>query len=127
LGKRELQRVRKIALALPEVNERLSHGSPSFFIRDKKTICSYHDGHHGDARVSIWVPAPEGVQGELTSTEPERFFRPPYVGPSGWIGVWLDGKGDLAPDWDEVAAMLEEAYRKVGPKKLIALLDPPDA
>lgn len=126
MGKRELEKVRKICLGFPEVNERLSHGSPSFFIRDKRTICSYHDAGHHDPRSTIWVPAPPGAQEELVSTEPERFFRPPYVGPSGWIGMWLDGTGDLAPDWDEVTALIEEAYRKVGPKTLVKLLDPPE-
>lgn len=122
MGKRELNRLRKIAFALPEVSERISHGSPSFFIREKKVLCSYHDGTHGTDRETIWCPAPPGVQEELVAMEPERFFRPPYVGPSGWLGVYLDGTGKNKVDWDEVAAILEDSYRKVAPKKLIALL-----
>lgn len=115
----ELKRVREIAFALPEVSERLSHGSPSFFIRDKRTLCSFHDGHHGDGRRSLWVPAPPGVQEELVGLEPERFFRPPYVGPSGWIGIVLT----VDPDWDEIASIVEDAYRHVAPKTLVKLLD----
>ena len=117
--KTELERVREIAFALPEVTERLSHGAPTFFIRDKKTLCHYHDNHHNDGRLCLWVPAPPGVQAEIVAQEPERFFVPPYVGHRGWIGVHLN----VAPDWDEIAGVLEDAYRHVGPKKLIAELD----
>lgn len=118
----ELQRVREIAFALPEVTERISHGSPSFFIREKRTLCSFHNGHHGDERVSLWVPAPPGVQEELVALEPERFYRPPYVGPSGWIGIVLT----VEPDWDEVASIIEDAYRHVAQKTLVKLLDERD-
>jgi hypothetical protein len=63
----------------------------------------------------------------MVREEPERFFRPPYVGPSGWLGVRLDRD----PDWDEIAIIVEDAYRKVAPKRLAALLDadpgPPEA
>lgn len=115
----ELEHVRKICMALPEMEERLSHGSPAFFVRGKKTVAMYLNDHHGDGRIAIWCPAPPGVQEELVRQEPERFFRPPYVGPSGWLGVRLD----VDVDWDEVAGIVEDAYRKVAPKKLIALLD----
>lgn len=114
-----LDRVRGIALALPETNERLSHGAPTFFIRDKKTFVTYVDHHHDDGRLALWTAAPSGVQDTLIETEPERFFRPPYVGPRGWIGVRLDR--DV--DWDEIASIVEDAYRCVAPKKLIAELD----
>jgi hypothetical protein len=115
----ELARVREICLALPEVSERLSHGSPAWFIRGKKTLVMYLDDHHGDGRLAIWCPAPPGVQEAMVREEPERFFRPPYVGPSGWLGVRLDRD----PDWDEIAGIVEDAYRKVAPKRLAALLD----
>jgi hypothetical protein len=119
----ELDRMRKICLALPDVTERSSHGSPAWFIRGKKTLAMYLDDHHGDGRLAIWCPAAPGVQEAMIEEDPERFFRPPYVGPSGWLGVRLD----IDPDWDEIAAIVEDAYRKVGPKRLVALLDPPDA
>ncbi len=117
-----LAKVRKLCLALPEVSERPSHGSPAFFIRGKKTLCMFVDDHHSDGILGIWVPAFPGVQQELVDTEPDRFFRPPYVGPSGWVGVRLDR--DV--DWDEVDAILHDAYRKVGPKTLVKLLDARD-
>jgi hypothetical protein len=114
-----LKRVRKICLALPEVSERLSHGAPSFFIRGKKTLCMFVDDHHGDGILGIWCPAFPGVQEELVMTEPDRFYRPPYVGPSGWVGVRLDR--DV--DWDEIAEIVADSYRKVAPKTLVKQLD----
>ena len=116
----ELARVRTACLALPEVTERLSHGSPTFFVRDKKTFVMYLDDHHGDGRLALWCAAPPGLQAELVEQEPERFFRPPYVGHRGWIGVRLDRD----PDWDEIAAICRDAYRQVAPKSLVTQLDP---
>jgi hypothetical protein len=126
MGKRELDRVRRIALALPEVNERLSHGARCFFVRDKRPLCYYHDDHRGDGRISLWCPAPPGVQEELVSSEPERFFEPPTSAKgtfSGWLGVYLDTGGRNNVDWNEIAAILEDAYRNVAPKQLVAELD----
>ena len=114
-----LKHIRAICTSFPEVSERLSHGSPSFFIREKKTLCMFVDDHHGDGILGIWCPAFPGVQEEMVAAEPERFFRPPYVGPSGWLGVRLDR--DV--DWDEVGEILADSYRKVAPKKLVRLLD----
>ncbi len=114
-----LERVRAICLALPEVEERLSHGAPTWFVRGKKTIAMWVDDHHGDGNVGIWCAAPDGVQEEMVGLEPDRFFRPPYVGHRGWIGVRLDRQAD----WDEVAEILADAYRCVAPKKLVAELD----
>lgn len=114
-----LARVRQICLALPEVTERLSHGSPTFFVRDKKTFVSYLDNHHGDGRLALWCAAPAGAQGMLVEEEPDRFFVPPYVGGRGWIGVRLDR--DV--DWAEIAGIAEDAYRMVAPRKLVAELD----
>jgi hypothetical protein len=115
----ELRHVRKICLALPEATERLSHGSPTFFVRDKKTFVMYLDDHHGDGRLALWCAAPPGTQTELVAADPERFFRPPYVGHRGWLGVRLD----RSPDWTEIAEIIQDAYRQVAPKSLIALLD----
>lgn len=114
-----LERIRAICRALPEVTERLSHGSPTFFVRDKKTFVMYLDDHHGDGRLALWCAAPVGAQAMLVEEEPERFFVPPYVGGRGWIGVRLDR--DV--DWDEIAGIAEDAYRMVAPKKLVAELD----
>ena len=114
-----LVRVREACLALPEATERLSHGSPAWFVRGKKTFVMYLDDHHGDGRLALWCAAPPGLQAELVEQEPERFFRPPYVGHRGWIGVRLDRD----PDWDEIAAICEDAYRQIAPKTLVAELD----
>lgn len=114
-----LKRVRAACLALPEVTERPSHGAPTFFVRDKKTFVMFHDDHHGDGILGIWCAAPPGAQAELIETEPERFYRPAYVGHRGWIGVRLD----RSPDWDELAGIVEDAYRQVAPKTLIRQLD----
>jgi hypothetical protein len=116
---RALREVRSICLALPEVSERLSHGAPSWFVRGKRTLAMFLDDHHGDGILGLWCPAFPGVQEELVETEPDRFYRPPYVGPSGWIGVRLD----RAVDWAEVAAILTDSYRKVAPKTLVKQLE----
>ena len=114
-----LDKVRKRCLALPEVTERPSHGAPTWFVRDKKTFVTFHDDHHGDGRLAIWCAAPPGVQELLVEEEPERFFRPAYVGHRGWLGVRLD----VEVDWDELAQIVEDAYRVAAPKQLIAKLD----
>ena len=114
-----LRRVRRLCLDLPEVTERPSHGSPTWFVRDKKTIVMFHDDHHGDGRLAIWCHAPDGVQHLLVTEEPERFFVPAYVGHRGWVGVRLD----VDVDWDEVAGIVEDAFRTVAPKTLVARLD----
>ncbi|QXC60813.1 MmcQ/YjbR family DNA-binding protein [Aquihabitans sp. G128] len=118
-AQRALALVRGACLALPEVEERLSHGTPSFFVRGKKCFAMYQDDHHGDGILGVWCAAPAGVQGELVEAEPERFFVPPYVGHRGWLGVHLD----RSPDPVEVAAILTEAYRQVAPKVLLRQLD----
>jgi hypothetical protein len=114
-----LTQVRRICLALPETTERLSHGSPTWFVRDKKIFVMYLDDHHGDGRLALWVAAPAGVQEELVDLEPERFFVPPYVGHRGWLGVRLD----VDVDWDEITGIVEDAYRQVAPKTLVKQLD----
>ena len=113
-----LGQVRALCLALPEVTERLSHGAPSFFVRGKKTFVMFHDDHHGDGRLAIWCAAPAGAQALLVDEEPERFFRPAYVGGRGWIGVRLD----IDVDWGEMAGIVTDAYREVAPKRLVAEL-----
>jgi hypothetical protein len=110
--------VRTICMALPGVTERRSHGAPAFFA-GKQFLMLWPDGHHDDRFPHLWCAAPPGAQEELVATEPERFFRPPYVGGRGWVGLRLDG--DV--DWDELTAVCREAFRTVAPKKLIAALD----
>lgn len=110
-----LQRVRELCLALPETSERLSHGQPTFFIRGKRSFLMVLDNHHEDGRFAIWCAAQDGVQEMLVEADPERFFRPPYVGHRGWLGVRLDGE----LHWDELAGILEDAYAEVAPPRLV--------
>lgn len=115
-----VERVRTICLALPEATEKLSHGAPAFFVR-KQFLMLWADGHHDHDFPHLWAAAEPGVQEELVETESPRFFRPPYVGHRGWIGLRLDG--DL--HWEEIANVCVEAYRAVAPKTLLAQLDEP--
>jgi hypothetical protein len=110
-----LDRVREHCLSLPETTERLSHGQPTFFIRDRKTFVMYLDNHHDDNRLALWCAAPEGMQRALVEGAPEHYFVPPYVGHRGWVGVRLDR--DL--DWNAVAGAIEEAYLTVAPRRLV--------
>ena len=110
-----LDRIRTICAGLPETSERLSHGHPAFFIREKRSFAMVLDDHHGDRRFAIWCAAAPGTQGLLVDADPEKFFRPPYVGHRGWIGVRLDH----GLDWDEIAGILEDAYAEVAPAALL--------
>lgn len=110
-GTDPLPRLRALCLALPEVTEKVSHGEPTWFVR--KTFVMYAHHHHDD-RLAFWCAAPSGAQEELVAADPERFFRPPYVGGRGWLGVRLDRD----PDWDEIAEIVRDAYREVAPRKL---------
>ena len=119
MADRLLDRTREICMSLPEVTERLSHGSPTWFVRDKKTFVMYLDHHHGVDWIALWCAAAPGVQQELVELEPARFFVPPYVGHRGWVGVRLD----VDVDWEEIRGIATDAYRQVAPKKLLAELD----
>jgi predicted DNA-binding protein (MmcQ/YjbR family) len=116
---RLIERVRGLCLALPEAAEKLSHGEPTWFAGAGKVFASIDDHHHGAPHLSVWLPMPPGVQEGLVRAQPERYFRPPYVGHRGWIGVVLDGR----PDWRVVADLIQEAYRHVASPRLVARLD----
>ena len=105
-----LNRVRRICGSLPETSEKMSHGEPTFFAY-KKVIAMFDNNHHGDGHVAVWVPAPPGVQEMLVDGSPGTYFRPPYVGVKGWVGIELPRIAD-----DELAEHLLEAYRMVAPK-----------
>jgi hypothetical protein len=113
-----LERLRRIVAALPETSERLSHGAPTFW-GGKRTFASFAVDHHGDGRIAIWCKLPAGAQGALVAKDPAVFFVPPYVGPSGWVGIRVDR--DV--DWDLVAALLEEGWRTVAPARALAALE----
>ena len=114
-----LTRLRALCLALPGANEHLSHGAPTFRVKKLFAMYASPDNHHGRGRPAVWIKARAVNQQLIVFAHPDRFFVPPYVGPSGWIGVWLDGN----VDWDELAGLLREGYRLIAPKKLLAQLE----
>jgi hypothetical protein len=113
---RPLTRLRKLCLALPEAHEVIAWGAPTFRVKNK-LFAMYADpgNHHGAGRPAAWIKAESGNQGLMIKAAPKRFFVPPYVGPSGWVGVWLDA----TVDWDEVADLLRDGWRLTAPKKLL--------
>jgi predicted DNA-binding protein (MmcQ/YjbR family) len=115
MSKRLTARLRSICLALPEAQEKIAWGDPTFRVRDKIFAME----KRGNGRISMWCKAPPGSQATLVGADPETFFVPPYVGPKGWIGMRLDRE----PDWNEVAEIVRRSYRMTAPKKLSAVLD----
>jgi hypothetical protein len=114
---RLVDRVRRICLALPGATEKEAWSEPTWRVGGK-LFAQLDDHHHGSPHCALWLPAPLGVQETLVESDPERFFRPPYVGHKGWIGVVLDTK----PDWNAVEALIEQAYRLIAPAKLVERL-----
>ena len=118
---RPLTRLRKLCLALPEAHEVEAWGEPTFRVRNKLFAMYASSGnHHGAGRAAVWCKAARTNQALMVEAEPQRFFVPPYVGPSGWVGVWLDG----AVAWDDLEELLRDAYLLVAPKRLGALVRP---
>lgn len=111
-------RLRALCLGLPEANERTSHGEPTWFAGKGKVFAMLDNHHHGSAHLSVWLPQAPGVQEELIEGDPARFFRPPYVGVNGWVGMVLDTQ----PDWSMVAQLVRDAYVQVATKKLLLAL-----
>jgi predicted DNA-binding protein (MmcQ/YjbR family) len=115
-----LSRLRKLCLALPEAHEVEAWGEPTFRVRNKLfAMYASTATHHGNGRPAVWCKAGPGNQALMVRAAPDRFFVPPYVGPSGWIGVWLDGP----VNWTEVADLLHDSYALVAPKRLRGLLE----
>ena len=110
---RDLARVRRLCLVLPEANERLSHGEPTFFV-GKKVFVMFADNHHGDGRVAVWLPVPPGMQAALIEQQPAVYFHPPYVGHRGWVGIKLSLVSD-----DDLAFHVRTAWELVAPKRLL--------
>jgi hypothetical protein len=107
-----LRRVRRICTALPETTEKLSHGEPTFFVR-KKVYAMFANNHHNDGHIAVWIPAAPGYQPMLIKSWPKKFFRPPYVGVRGWVGIELGNVDD-----EELASHLREAWSLVASEKL---------
>ena len=119
-GEKHLQRVRGICTALPETVEKLSHGEPTFFVR-KRVFAMCSNNHHNDGHIAVVLPAAIGIQEALIAASPEKFYKPPYVGVRGWVGVELDRVTD-----EELAFHIREAWRLIAPEKLqlLAQLSP---
>ena len=105
------RRVRQICLSLPETTEKLSHGEPTFFAR-KRVFCMFLDNHHNDGRIAVWIPVEPGAQASLIQSDPGTYFRPPYVGVKGWVGVELSQVSD-----EDLAVHLHEAHRLIAPRR----------
>lgn len=114
-----LTKLRKLIATLPETSEKISHGAPTWW-GGRKTFATFHDNHHGDGRVAVWIKSTFEEQTTLVEAKPEVFFVPPYVGPSGWVGVRLDRK---KVDWDGVRDLLEDGWRMVVTKRALKKLD----
>ena len=111
-GGEHLRRVRRICLALPGTSEKLSHGEPTFFV-GKKVFAMFANNHHNDGHIAVWIAAALGTQEMLISTSPKTFFKPPYVGVRGWVGIELEAIGD-----EELASHIREAWELVASKTL---------
>ena len=104
----QIHRVRNICLALPGTTEKLSHGEPTFFVK-KRVFAMFSNNHHNDGHIAVWIPALPGEQEALIASFPAIYYRPPYVGVKGWVGIELDQIGN-----DELGAHLSEAWKLIG-------------
>ena len=100
-----LARARKICLALPDTEEKLAWGEPTWRVGGR-LFAMFANDHHGDGRIALWCNAPQGAQRDIVDSDPDHFFVPPYVGPGGWVGMRLDRK---LPE-KAIAAIVFQAY-----------------
>jgi hypothetical protein len=100
----QVKRLRRLCLSIPGAAEKISHGEPTFFT-PRRVFAMFSNNHHGDGHVAVWLPAAPGVQEALIEEAPDIYFRPPYVGSAGWVGVELSNVGD-----DQLGAMVREAF-----------------
>lgn len=115
-GEKHVERVRRICAALPETWEKISHGEPTFFV-GKRVFAMCSINHHNDGHIAVTVPAAIGIQAALIEANPKKFYKPPYVGGAGWVGIELPRVKDK-----ELALHLQEAWRLIAPEKLHVLL-----
>ena len=108
----QLRRLRLICSSIPGTVEKISHGEPTFFT-PKRVFAMFANNHHGDGHVAVWVPAAPGVQADLIEEAPGTYFRPPYVGGAGWVGVELSNVDD-----ERLGAMIREAFRLMSAKNI---------
>lgn len=114
MSHQQLERIRRICLALPETTERLSHGEPTFFVRGKVFVM-FADNHHNDGHIAVWIPVPSGFQSAFIEADPETYFKPPYVGVRGWVGIELARISDK-----DLTFHLQTAWELIAPKQLVA-------
>jgi hypothetical protein len=107
------RRVRRICMSMPGCEEKLSHGEPTWFVR-KRVFVMFANNHHNDGHVAAWLPTLPGMQATLIAASPDTFFRPPYVGVKGWVGIELDRIGE-----EELAAYILEAWKMIAPRSLL--------
>lgn len=122
-----LDRVRALALALPEAEERGSHGASGFRTtgRSGKFFAYFSDRHHGEPHVAVLVKTSGNDElAELVASDPDLFYRPAYYGASGWVGLVLNRRDT---DWDQVSHWIARSWRAVAPRRLTCLLDAADA
>jgi hypothetical protein len=114
----DLDRLRRLCMAQPSAAEKISHGAPTFFIEKGKVFAYFWHDHHGDDRTAVLVKT-GGIEEQemLIEADPDLYFRPPYLGPSGWIGIRTDRPHT---DWDHIADRIETSWRIVAPGKLLA-------
>jgi hypothetical protein len=103
----QLKRLRRVCLSIPGTMEKISHGEPTFF-SPKRVFAMFSNNHHNDGHVAVWLPVGPGVQEALIDEAPEIYFRPPYVGPAGWVGVELARVDD-----DQLGALVREAFNLI--------------
>lgn len=114
MSENQLERVRHICLTLPETTERLSHGEPTFFVKNKVFVM-FADNHHNDGHIAVWLPVPSGFQAALIETDPATYFKPPYVGVRGWIGIELERISDK-----DLTFHVQTAWELIAPKRLVS-------
>jgi phosphoribosylglycinamide formyltransferase-1/phosphoribosylamine--glycine ligase/phosphoribosylglycinamide formyltransferase/phosphoribosylformylglycinamidine cyclo-ligase len=117
-GEEPLARVSALCLCLPETSTKLSHGQPSFAVAGKM-FAYLSDNHHGDGRIAVLLKT-SGIeeQAMLIEADPDLYYRPPYIGPSGWIGLRLD-RGET--DWDHVADRIAQSWEYAAPRRLLEM------
>lgn len=113
MSKTQVQRVRRICCSLAGTTEKLSHGEPTFFVH-KKVFVMFANNHHNDGRIAVWLPVPPGFQSELIESSPDVYFRPPYVGVRGWVGIELRKVSD-----QDLRFHIQTAWELVAPRKLL--------
>lgn len=114
MSEKQLERVRRICSGLAETTERLSHGEPTFFVHNKVFVM-FANNHHRDGHIAVWLPVPSGFQTTLIETDPDTYFKPPYVGSRGWIGIELDRINDK-----DLTFHIQTAWELIAPKQLVS-------